>query len=73
MNVRDGEREGPRNVEQKEAASTQFVCRAQPHCRCSGEDACDCARNPQTNLCVDCFEPMEEVEFATGEVVKVAS
>jgi len=51
---------------------TQFICRAQPVCRCSGDDACDCARNPETNLCVDCFEPMEEIETKSGEPVKVA-
>lgn len=46
---------------------TQFVCRAQPHCLCTGTDGCDCDRNPATNLCGDCGQPMEEIDFETGE------
>lgn len=49
--------------------ATQFICRAQPVCRCTGADSCDCAHNPETDLCTDCGEPTEEIDVATGEAV----
>ena len=49
---------------------TQWICRAEPHCLCVGEnkwDQCSCDRNPATNICGDCGQPMEEIDFETGE------
>lgn len=48
----------------------QWICRSLPHCLCAGADECDCDRNPGTNLCGDCGQPMEEIDFATGEAPK---
>lgn len=51
----------------------QWICRAQPHCRCTGaKDECDCFHNPKTHLCIDCGEPMEEIDFETGEAPRKA-
>jgi len=55
-----------------ERIDTQFICRAQPACLCAGtEYSCDCDRNPATNICGDCGQPMEEIETDSGEPVGV--